>query len=373
VEEKEKEERALSYLRERAYRELKQLDEELKVSLETAQRVEEKERQLKEQIEKMKEEEQNLRIRLRETELRMEKTREDIERLRREREETEGKIRGSAEEVEKLRRMKAVEQDTLQRERAYLKEVEEELRKIRRRIEDILRAKGYVESKLASAEAAAEIFREIKGVYGTVGDLLTVRDPEHIKAIEAAGGGRLKYVVVENEDVAKECIDLLKKKNLGRMSFIPLNRIRSDFSLPPYPRVKGAVDFAINLVDYEERFERAVRFALSDTLVVEDFESAKRIGTGSYRMVTLEGEIFEKSGVITGLGRRFYEEEKKKLDAEEEELREKEQDTLIKLRALRSEIAEKEGVLKILESDAEETGHNKLLPVLGGGGKKTGV
>jgi len=388
VEEKEKEERALSYLRkdlenllseksqleaelelrekeleelkaqeERAYRELKQLDEELKVSLETAQRVEEKERQLKEQIEKMKEEEQNLRIRLRETELRMEKTREDIERLRREREETEGKIRGSAEEVEKLRRMKAVEQDTLQRERAYLKEVEEELRKIRRRIEDILRAKGYVESKLASAEAAAEIFREIKGVYGTVGDLLTVRDPEHIKAIEAAGGGRLKYVVVENEDVAKECIDLLKKKNLGRMSFIPLNRIRSDFSLPPYPRVKGAVDFAINLVDYEERFERAVRFALSDTLVVEDFESAKRIGTGSYRMVTLEGEIFEKSGVITGgaqtrggeLGRRFYEEEKKKLDAEEEELREKEQDTLIKLRALRSEIAEKEGVLKILE------------------------
>ncbi len=388
LEEREKEEKALGYLRrdlenllsereqlvaelelrerelkelkvqeERAYGELKQLDEELKVSLETAQKVEEKERQLKEQIERMREEEQNLRIKLRETELKIEKTREDTERLRREREETEEKIRNSAGEVEKLRRMKAVEQDTLRQEKAYLKEVEEELRKVRKRIEEIIRAKGYVESKLASAEATAEVFRGIEGVYGTVGDLLTVRDPEHIRAIEAAGGGRLRYVVVENEDVAKRCIDLLKEKNLGRMSFIPLNRIRGDASLPPYPRMKGAVDFAINLVEFDERFEKAVRFALGDTLIVEDFDSAKRIGAGSYRMVTLEGEIFEKSGVITGgsqtrggeLGRRFYEEEKRKLDAEEEELREKEQDILIKLRALRSEIAEKEGVLKVLE------------------------
>jgi len=117
-------------------------------------------------------------------------------------------------------------------------------------------------------------------------------------------------------------------------------------------------------VEYDERFERAVRFVFGDTLVVEDFESAKRIGIGSYRMVTLEGEVFEKSGVISGggqtkggeLGRKFYEEEKRKLDFEEEELRQKEQDILIKLRALRSEIAEKEGVLKVLERKLGELG-----------------
>ena len=126
--------------------------------------------------------------------------------------------------------------------------------------------------------------------------------------------------------------------------------------------MRGAVDFAINLVEYEDRFERAVRFAFGDTLIVQDFESAKSIGIGNYRMVTLDGELFEKSGVITGgsqrsggeLGRKFYEEERRKLDIEEQELREKEQDTLVKLRAIRSEIAEKEGVLKVLEKKLSE-------------------
>ncbi len=359
---KEREFEELKSLEEQAYAELKRLDDELKVSIETAQKVEEKERQLKEQIEKMREEEQELRLSLKEIELKIERTREDIQKLHREREETERKISESAGEIEKYRRMRAVEQDTLRREKTYLKEVEEELKRIRKRIEEVIRAKGYVESKLASAEPAEVLFEGIEGVYGTVGDLITVRDPEHIKAVESAGGGRLRYVVVENEDVAKRCIEFLRRNNLGRMSFIPLNRVRGESTLPPYPRVRGAVDFAINLVEYDSRFERAVRFAFGDTLIVEDFESAKRIGIGSYRMVTLEGEIFERSGVITGgaqprggeLGRRFYEEEKRKLDLEEEELREKEQDTLIKLRALRSEIAEKEGVLKVLDRKLSE-------------------
>jgi len=226
VEEREKEEKALAYLekdlenlrserrelleeldlREKeleelrvqereAYAELKRLDEELKVSLETAQRVEEKEKQLKEHIESMKEEEQNILIKLKEIDIKIEKTREDIGRLKDERQQLEQRIRESAEELEKLRRMRTVEQDTLKRERAYLKETEEELKEVRRKIEEVIKAKGYVESRLSSAEAVGILFEGIEGVYGTVGDLITVPDPEHIKAVEAAGGARLKYVV----------------------------------------------------------------------------------------------------------------------------------------------------------------------------------
>ncbi len=359
---KEREFEELKAQEEVVYEELRKLDDQLKVSIEEAQRAEEKEKQLKEYIENKKEEENSIRLKLREIELKIEKTKEDIERLQAEKEETKLRIEESFGELEKYRRMKAVEQDTLKQEKEYIKNVEEELRRIRKRIEEIIKAKGYVESKLASLEPLDVLFDGIEGVYGTVGDLITVKDPEHIRAVEVAGGGRLKYVVVENEDVAKKCIDFLRERNLGRMSFIPLNRIRADVNLPPYPRVRGAVDFAINLVEYDKRFERAVRFAFGDTLIVEDFESAKNIGIGNYRMVTLDGELFEKSGVITGgsqrsggeLGRKFYEEERRKLELEEADLREKEQDIIIKLRALRSEIAEKEGVLKVLEKKLSE-------------------
>ncbi len=359
---KEREYEELKSIEESAYEELRKLDDRIKVSIEEAQRVEEKERQLKEHIESKKEEENALRLKLKEIEIKIERTLEDIEKLKEEKEETKRRIEESFGELEKYRRMRAVEQDTLKQEREYLKKVEEELKDIRRKIEEVIKAKAYVESKLASSEPTDLIFEGIEGVYGTVGDLITVKDPEHIRAVEVAGGGRLRYVVVEDEDIARMCIEMLKEKNLGRMSFIPLNRIRADVSLPPYPRVRGALDFAINLVEYDKRFEKAVRFAFGDTLIVENFEAAKRIGIGSYRMVTLDGDLFEKSGVITGgsqrsggeLGRKFYEEEKRKLDLEEAELREKEQDTIVKLRALRSEIAEKEGVLKVLEKKLSE-------------------
>ncbi len=362
LEAKERDLEELLRIERERYEELKALDEKLKVSIEEAQRTEEKERQLKEHIDRLKEEEQKARLRIGEIEAKVESSKKEVDRLKEELESLKEKIKGSSEELEKLRRIKAVEQDLLRKEKEELKRIEAEIREVRDRIEEVLKAKGYVESKLADMEPAENIFRGMEGVYGTVGDLITVKDPEHIRAVEVAGGGRLRFVVVEDEDTAKRCIDYLKENNLGRMSFIPLSRIRVENKLPPLPRIKGVVDFAINLVEYDPKFEKAVRFALGDTLIVDSFETAKRLGTGAYRIVTLEGELFEKSGVITGgsqgsrgdLGRKFYEEERRKLEIEEKDLKEKEEDLLIRMRAVRSEIAEKEGLLKVVEKKMSE-------------------
>lgn len=354
---KAKEAEALEKEERQAYSKLKDLDDKLKVSLEEAHRTEEKERQLKEHIDSKRKEEADIRVEIKEIESKIERTREDIARLTEEREERRRKLEESADEIERIRRTRAVEREMLTKSREKLKKLESELKGVRDRIEEVIRGRAYVESKIASSEPLEVLFDEIEGVYGTVGDLITVKDPDHIRAVEVAGGGRLRYVVVDTEDTAKRCIEYLKKNDLGRMSFIPLSRIKADFKLPPYPRVKGAIDFAINLVEYEERFEKAVKFAFGDTLIVEDFESAKKIGIGNYRMVTLEGELFDKSGVITGgskksggdLGRKFYEEERKKLDKEEKDLREKEKDIQLSIKALRSEITEREATLKVLD------------------------
>ena len=163
--------------------------------------------------------------------------------------------------------------------------------------------------------------------------------------------------MVDNEDVAKECIKRAKKLNLGRFSFIPLNRLKAEEKPLRYPRVRGAVDFAINLVDYDPKYERVVRFVFGDTLIVEDFDSAKLIGIGTYRMVTLEGELFEKTGIISGgnvkssgeLGSKYYEDLLNELEREEKELKEQEENLLRKIKELRALAAEKLATLKVLD------------------------
>jgi len=139
---------------------------------------------------------------------------------------------------------------------------------------------------------------EIEGIYGTVAELGKI-DPEYIVAMEVAGGNRLSYVVVDDDEVATQCINVLKRERAGRVSFIPLNKIKSrePGKLPSDMRVLG---FAIDLVEYDSKFAPAFQYVFQDTVVTEDFETAKRIGFSKYRAVSLEGDLVENTGLVTG-------------------------------------------------------------------------
>ncbi len=139
---------------------------------------------------------------------------------------------------------------------------------------------------------------EIEGIYGTVSELGKI-DPEYSVAMEIAGGNRLSHIVVENEDVATQCVNVLKRERAGRASFIPLNKIRSKplGKLPSDMRVLG---FAIDLVEFDPKFQTVFGYVFQDTVVTEDFDTAKRIGFTKYRAVSLEGDLVEKSGLVTG-------------------------------------------------------------------------
>ncbi|MFW9979425.1 MAG: chromosome segregation protein SMC [Candidatus Thorarchaeota archaeon] len=139
---------------------------------------------------------------------------------------------------------------------------------------------------------------EIAGIYGTVAELGKI-DPEYIIAMEVAGGNRLSHVVVDDEEVATKCINVLKRERAGRVSFIPLNKIKSRATgkLPSDMRVLG---FAIDLVDYDLKFEPAFQYVFQDTVVTEDFETAKKIGFSKYRAVSLDGDLVETTGLVTG-------------------------------------------------------------------------
>lgn len=144
---------------------------------------------------------------------------------------------------------------------------------------------------------AMEAVLGMDGVYGTIGDLGSC-NPEYSTALSIAAGGKLHFVVVEHDQIAADAIRYLQEHKLGRVTFLPLNKIRSK-PLPPLPPGADVIGFATDLLDYDPRFDTAFRVIFGSTLVVDTLEHArKRLGT--HRMVTLDGSLLEPSGTMTG-------------------------------------------------------------------------
>ena len=156
------------------------------------------------------------------------------------------------------------------------------------------------EVQRASSNYAVEYVMNsnVKGVHAPLVKLGKV-DKEYALALETAIGGRMEHIVVENEYVASSAIELLKSSGAGRATFIPLNKIRKAPTSLNLPKESGVIDFAINLIDFNDIYLDAFFYAVGETLVVESENVARKL-MGKYRMVTLSGEIYEKTGSITG-------------------------------------------------------------------------
>jgi len=141
-----------------------------------------------------------------------------------------------------------------------------------------------------------------RGVYGTVRDLGSVSG-SYSNALEAAAGPRINSLVVEDDKVAAECIKYLKDKKLGFATFLPLNKIKSrepSAGVSALTTKKGVEGFAIDLVTFDQKYQKAFSYIFGDTLVVKDVDVARSVGIGNARMVTLTGDLTETSGAMHG-------------------------------------------------------------------------
>ncbi|MDD3237273.1 MAG: chromosome segregation protein SMC [Candidatus Gastranaerophilales bacterium] len=183
-------------------------------------------------------------------------------------------------------------------------------------------------------------------------------DKEYSTALEIAMGGRMKNIVVDDEHVAKVAIDILKSARAGSATFLPLNKIRKAPSSLRLPKDKGVVDFAINLIDFDDEYLDAFYHALGETLVVEDYECARKL-IGHYRMVTLDGSLFEKSGSITGgsraqTGLKFSQNQNDELDTFKKRLKDFEKN-YAELEAKKKELEVKQEKVRVDYSNSLNT------------------
>ncbi len=187
--------------------------------------------------------------------------------------------------------------------KVIVKEIEDELRKYENdyaRIEVRVRA---AEDHSKYSKAVDMVMNEKKhhglpGIYGTIAELGSV-DQKYSNALGIAAGGRMQAVVVENDEDAARAISFLKQRGGGRATFLPLNKMESRRPYKDLSDRDGVVGYAIDLIDFDKKFEAAFWYVFRDTLIVDTLTNARRL-MGGLRMVTLEGEVIEKSGAMVG-------------------------------------------------------------------------
>ncbi|WP_421655229.1 chromosome segregation protein SMC [Leptothermofonsia sp. ETS-13] len=166
---------------------------------------------------------------------------------------------------------------------------------------DKLEAQTQAMQEAQGTHAAQLILKSnLPGICGLVAQLGRV-DPRYQLALEIAAGARLGYLVVEDDAIAAAGIELLKQRKAGRATFLPLNKLQPG-RIPGGQGVRslsGCIDYAINLVDFEPRYRDVFAYVFGSTVVFETLKDARR-HLGEYRIVTLEGELLETSGAMTG-------------------------------------------------------------------------
>ena len=214
-----------------------------------------------------------------------------------------------------------------------LEEVKEEILKLEKEINDEktkkinlefnlsskIREKTKLEDKISDLKEKIEnngslpasvkiILNNIKlnGVCDAIGNLIEVEE-EYSVAITTSLGASTSYVVVENENVAKEAIKYLKDNNLGRVTFFPLNIIKSkyveDSVLDILNKSEGFVGIASNLVKFDKKYQNIIENQLGNVIVVDNIDNANIINKKinyRYKIVTLTGELLHVGGSITG-------------------------------------------------------------------------
>ena len=143
-----------------------------------------------------------------------------------------------------------------------------------------------------------------KGLIGVVADIIKV-DKEYEIAIETALGGNIQNIVTDNEETAKQMIAFLKKNRFGRATFLPLTSMRGGGGIrtPEALREGGVIGLANTLVHVEERFKGLADQLLGRTVVVRNIDDGIAIARKyrqSLRLVTLEGELINPGGSMTG-------------------------------------------------------------------------
>ena len=209
----------------------------------------------------------------------------DLEEVNKEKQEADRKIKDFDSKINMLSGEKRIKESKLK----FLIETEKE-------------KEGYIKSVktlLKDCETTKELG---KGMHGVLANIIEVPE-EYQTAIEMCLGSSMQNIVTENEEDAKRLIEHLRKHNLGRASFLPITSVKGK----KLDRIKGkntgVIGIASDVIRYSKKYENIILNLLGRTVIVQDMETAIRVAKDngySFRIITVEGDVINPSGAITG-------------------------------------------------------------------------
>lgn len=216
------------------------------------------------------------------------------------------KIEITKQELEQLFEQTRILETKLQRELSLQKELIETFERIDTALIQAQRddQQGFIykNTHIKTLLGKKDLF---PGLIGTVSELGTA-SKDYTRALEVTAGSYMEAIIANNEDTVRDCIRFLRQNRLGTATFLPITKIKPrstpDIDMMNDPGIFG---WAINLVNFDKTYFSIFSFIFSTTIIIDHIETAKKIGIGNVRMVTLEGDLLEKGGVIKGGFRRY--------------------------------------------------------------------
>ena len=161
---------------------------------------------------------------------------------------------------------------------------------------------GYTKSVKELLKQCEQIKELGKGMQGVLANIIEVPEKYEI-AIEMSLGASLQNIVTETEEDAKRLIEHLRKNNLGRASFLPITSVKGKKLENIKGKKIGVIGIASDLVKFNKKYEQIILNLLGRTVVVDNMQNAINIAKENaytFRIITLEGDIINPSGAMTG-------------------------------------------------------------------------
>lgn len=185
---------------------------------------------------------------------------------------------------------------------AYQNEMRMKESKLKFLIETEKEKEGYIKS-VKSLLKDCEKTKELgKGMHGVLANVIEVPE-EYQTAIEMCLGASLQNIVTETEEDAKRLVEHLRKNHLGRASFLPITSVKGKKLEMLKGNEKGVIGIAADLIKYSKKYESIVMNLLGRTVIVDCMETAIKVAKQnrySFRIITIEGDVINPSGAITG-------------------------------------------------------------------------
>ena len=161
---------------------------------------------------------------------------------------------------------------------------------------------GYIKSVKSLLQDCENVKDLGKGMHGVLANIIDVPDDLET-SIEMCLGASLQNIVTETEEDAKKLVEHLRKNNLGRASFLPISSVKGKKLDKIKGNEKGVIGIASDLVKYNKKYEQIILNLLGRTVIVDTMQTAIKVAKQNgyiFRIVTVEGDLINPSGAITG-------------------------------------------------------------------------